>query len=342
MGSIGEADFAGEELATALTRGLVEGEDLSFDQFLETRHLLPRLDWAFYQLWAVLFQPSVSTTEPALPRYTPTNITGAFSLLAPLPMTTHTGYEGYQPPTLESSKISPGSHDISVVYLAQALFGHPSPCFVLFSTNSDAVAAKARTVIAAYFPCRNCFGHAEDWSGDKDHRSLSLIQLLPTFRMLRPGLPTISIPGLIDGKGESLADIVASKGSSNFPYWIGDRENQGAGIRMNPEKKIVTLVSGDKQWIGGEVERDGDGEPSKKNWEITIQDPRMDVLTLDELVDHHCEDERVPADPKELEILRERIIKDLVYEDGRIKFPEYVESVHSSDFDEDGNEIIRR
>lgn len=53
---------------------------------------------------------------------------------------------------------------------------------------------------------------------------------------------------------------------------------QSDSLRIDPEKKTATLASGDGQWYRdlGADENNGSG----KNWEVTVYNPRMDILMV--------------------------------------------------------------
>ncbi|KAM5440500.1 hypothetical protein McanMca71_003985 [Microsporum canis] len=152
--------------------------------------------------------------------------------------------------------------------------------------------------------------------GHQFNSSLLVFQLQPIFRVLRLGKPIISLTNSIKTgeHGISLAEVVACKGSFSFPYWIGHEISQGSSIRIDPNQKTATLVSGKRQ-LNREFNLDeGDG----KDWEVTIQDPKMDILTVNEKDDHLEEIDIPVVTGEELERLRKTIIDVVKYRDERL------------------------
>ncbi|KAF3481829.1 uncharacterized protein GIQ15_04588 [Arthroderma uncinatum] len=91
------------------------------------------------------------------------------------------------------------------------------------------------------------------------------MNVVPNFRLLRSGKPDMSLTDLIKIEGQlSLED--EAFGPFNGPYWIGDEAGQG-GLGVNLEKKIATL-------------RSGENNGSDSSWEVAVQNPRMDIFTV--------------------------------------------------------------
>ncbi|EGD93707.1 hypothetical protein TESG_01242 [Trichophyton tonsurans CBS 112818] len=219
----------------------------------------------------------------------------------------------------ESSRIPlPIPHDTSIVRLAQALFGHLDPQVVLFGNNAKDNTPK--TVIGAYFPCRICSIYDEDTHNFKT--SLVFFQLQPIFRTIQLGKPVISItPSNKTGEKRemiSLAEIVRREGSPEIPYWIGaGTSKEGAGIKVDPEKRTITLVGGDRQWKG-EFNAHRDEDDGSGCWEVTIHDPWMEMYTANEREKHTS---RIPTMVKgeELEKLRKKIVEEVKYKDEKLR-----------------------
>ncbi|OBT83027.1 hypothetical protein VE02_07762 [Pseudogymnoascus sp. 03VT05] len=184
---------------------------------------------------------------------------------------------------LKRAEASPDSQDTSIVRLVQTLSRHPSAYIVLFS--SDAVGTTPKTAIGAYFPGPldvTITGAENEKRETQSNTSHMLFQLLPSFRLLRSGKPDISITDLIktEGQGVSLAEIATNEvlESSNLPYWIGDGTSQRKGLRIDPQKKTAMLASGDGQWYRDL--RADENSQSSKNWEVTAQNPSMDIFMV--------------------------------------------------------------
>ncbi|GBF63690.1 hypothetical protein TMEN_6334 [Trichophyton mentagrophytes] len=285
-------------------------------QYSRVADVLPHFDIKFYQLWAVLFQPTMTSVESRFPRYAPTYIHGAMSLFLPRWGDTHREYCQYgeenDPVIFESSRIPPPiPHDTSIVRLAQALFGHLGPQVVLFGNNAKGNTPK--TVIGAYFPCRICSIYDEDTHNFKT--SLVFFQLQPIFRTIQLGKPVISItPSNKTGEKTemiSLAEIVRREGSPEIPYWIGaGTSKEGAGIKVDPEKRTITLVGGDRQWKG-EFNAHRDEDDGSGCWEVTIHDPWMEMYTANEREKHTS---RIPTKK-----LRKKIVEEVKYKDEKLR-----------------------
>ncbi|EFQ99291.1 hypothetical protein MGYG_02302 [Nannizzia gypsea CBS 118893] len=320
MGEIAETNPEGETLTLSLVNSLIDGEEFPLDQYTRVADILPYLDIKFYQLWAVLFQPSGPSTEPKSPRSAPAYVCGAISLFLPQWGNTHRDLYDYSEESnvilFESSRIPPSvPHDTTMVRLVQALFGHPDPQVVLF--GSEAKGKTPKTVIGAYIPCPICSAYDEDTHRFK--MSLVLFQLQPVFRTIRLGKPVISItPSNKPREKTSLVEMVEREGSPNIPYCIGaGTSNDGASIRVNPEKGTATLVSGGRQWNGdfgnGKAEDD-----QLDSWEVTVHDPWMEMYTANER-ERHCSDKLTMVTGKELEKLRKTIVEEVKYKDEKLR-----------------------
>ncbi|OBT70954.1 hypothetical protein VF21_10226 [Pseudogymnoascus sp. 05NY08] len=293
LGDFVDASPADNELTEALVNSLIgDGSEqtVTSDQLLRAIDIVANLQVRFYQLWAVLFQPSALTAEAKLsraPETMPTHINGAISLFAPQFMTENRYHlrtvQQDSRLALKRAQSSPDSHDTTIVRLVQALSRHPSACIVLFS--SEAVGTTPKIVIGAYFPgsLNVSITRAENEKREtQSNTSHLLFQLQPSFRLLRSGKPNISITDLIktEGQGVSLADIATNEviGSPNLSYWIGDGTSQSEGLRIDPQKKTAMLASSDGQWYRDLMA--DENSQSKKNWEVTAQNPRMDIFMV--------------------------------------------------------------
>lgn len=250
----------------------------------------PNFQLRFYQLWAALFRFSVATADEKLsqaPEATLTYINGAISLFAPQ---IKTGNDYHQRTAqlderiaLEKAQVSLDSQSTTIVRLVQAISHHLSAYVVLFS--SDAVSTTPKAIIGAYFlgPLYVTSTEAENEKCEtRNYTSHLLFQLWPRFCLLQWTNPDVPLTDLINTEGNkvSLAKIATSEDleSLNVPYWIGHPMGQCAGLRIDPEKKTATLAGSDEHWYI-DVSAEGNNGLSK-NWEVTIQNARMDIFTV--------------------------------------------------------------
>ncbi|KAJ9138370.1 hypothetical protein NKR23_g8493 [Pleurostoma richardsiae] len=277
-GSVAEANPADEGLIEALVDSLTQKSEraMTSEHFLEAVNLLPNLQLRYHQLWAVLFQPAGTTGEAESSRASEAalgHITGAISLFVP-----HVEIEdGHQSvhkhdtlATLEEVQALSGPQDMTIFRLARDLSDRHSGYVVLFT--AEAVATTPKATIGAYFPGES--------RGTDAH---ILFQLQPRFRLLRWKRPNLPLSDLIRTERENirLGELVANghPQPSDATYWIGDSAGQGAGIRIDHERKTVTLTSGDGQCYM-------DGQQGVRNWDVTIQSARMDIFKVVGAVDH--------------------------------------------------------
>lgn len=184
--------------------------------------------------------------------------------------------------------------------------------------GSDSKGKIPKTVIGAYFPCPICSAYDENTHHFK--MSLVLFQLQPVFRTIRLGKPVISITpsNELGEKKASLAEIVEREGSPNIPYWIGaGTSKDGASIRVDPEKKTVTLVSGGRQW-NGNFKAGEDYDDESDSWEVTVYDPWMEMYTANERRRHDSGTPTMVED-EELEKLRRNIVEEVKYKDQKLR-----------------------
>ncbi|KAI0013671.1 hypothetical protein F4779DRAFT_347726 [Xylariaceae sp. FL0662B] len=298
FGDITQASPADEGLTEALVSCLAGDKHertITSEQLLGAINLLPNFQLRFHQLWAILFQPSIAAAKAKssyAPEAAPTYISAAISLFAP-----HFETEGGYRQTiskqdtriaLQQAQILPNSQNTTIARLVKGLSHHSSAYVVLFT--SDAIGTAPEAAVGAYFPSPLLVADAEAENRKRETRGNTphlLFQLQPTFRLLRWTKPDVPVVDLIkiDGNKLSLEEIASTEGldSLNVPYWIGDPTGQGTGLGIDPEKKTATLTGGGEERhrdmkVGG---KDGFGE----NWEVTIQNPRMDIFTVTSVVD---------------------------------------------------------
>ncbi|KAK5994865.1 hypothetical protein PT974_03251 [Cladobotryum mycophilum] len=287
-GDFAEANPAAEELAEALTGSLFGNESdqtMAPKQLSEAISLIPNLQLRFYQLWAVLFQPSAATGDISqAPEAAPTHVNGAISLFAPQ-IKTENRYDKRSIQrdariVLEKKQVLPDSSNIAMVGLVQSLSHHSSAYIVLLTGVAAATAQKA--VVGAYFPGLCTDEDNEKYKTGANNRHM-LFQLHPRFRFLPCAGSNVPVSDLVKTEGIQvfLNKIAIDEGSApcNKPYWIRHSNGQGAGLRIDPETKTATLVSGDQRWYG-ELNLDGNNVFAKNYWKVVVQNAQMDIFTV--------------------------------------------------------------
>ncbi len=186
---------------------------------------------------------------------------------------------------LQRAQVSLDSQNTTVSRLVKGLSHNSSAYVVLFT--GDATETTPEAVVGAYFPSPLHLADAEAENKKRETRGNTpylLFQLQPTFHFLRWTEPDAPLVDLIkiDGNKLSLEEIASTEGSGslNVPYWIGDPTGQGTGLGIDPEKKAATVTSGSQEHY-----RDAKVDGFGKNWEVTIQNTRMDIFTVTSVMD---------------------------------------------------------
>ncbi|KAI1738409.1 hypothetical protein F4680DRAFT_426058 [Xylaria scruposa] len=276
FGNLVEAGPRDEDLTESLINALTgddSGQMITFQQLAGAIDLIPNLLWRFQQLWVVLFQPldAIDMTKLQANELGLSNIGGIVSLFVP-PIDVNsdriTSFNQRDTRlTLEAAtQVSSDSLDMSMSRLNGGISDYSSAYVVIFTTDADT----SNTVIGAFFPIPSGTTHM-------------LFQIQPRFRILRWEKAEIPRVDLIKADAKaSLSDITTNEVSGptgNAPYWIGNSLEQGAGLRVDPNKETVTLTN----TIGGcytEKPSVGGKGNTGENWDVTIQQARMHIFTL--------------------------------------------------------------
>ncbi|KAI8629312.1 hypothetical protein F5Y19DRAFT_432162 [Xylariaceae sp. FL1651] len=274
FGDIVEADSEDRGVTNALVEfliGNVSGDNITVQQLSGRVDLLPNFLLRFQQLWAVLFQPAEATKMITLPmdKVGLTSISAAISLFAPH---IEFGNAGHQQTDKQDTRVTieaatqalSTSQDITMVRLTQALSGSLPAYVVLFTTGANTT---PKTIMGGYFPVPS------------EKSSHILFQLQPTLHLLHWAKAKMSLVDLIKVVGEPHSGGTVASEGSNSPYWIGDPLELGVGLRIDPEKRAVTLTNSGRLFYVDEAESSGN-ENSGKSWDVTIQDARMSIFIV--------------------------------------------------------------
>ncbi|KAI0555030.1 hypothetical protein F4679DRAFT_525795 [Xylaria curta] len=276
FGNLVEAEPREEDLTESLVDALTgddSGQMITFQQLTEAIDLIPNLLWRFQQLWAVLFQPSdaIDMTKLQVNEIGLNNIGGIVSLFVPPIDINSAGITSFNQRdtrlTLETAtQVSPDSLDMSMSRLNGGISDYSSAYVVLFTTDADT----SNTVIGAFFPIPSGTTHM-------------LFQIQPSFRILQWAKAEIPRAYLIKADAKaSLSEVTENEVSGptdNAPYWIGNPLEQGAGLRVDPSKEMVTLTN---TVSGCYIEKPSVGRKGNtgENWDVTIQQARMYIFTV--------------------------------------------------------------
>ncbi|PYH98274.1 hypothetical protein BO71DRAFT_316592 [Aspergillus ellipticus CBS 707.79] len=258
-GSFEESTPEKEELANILARSFCLGQDehLAPDSVLQALNILPNLEQWFHQLWATLFQPSMSTEMPGLetepsPDTTMDGILRAVSLFIP-PFQAHkrTDWDRkVKSITFQDcyDSISQGLTDsFDLDHILQQIF-HNDPNdrshLVLFLGNQ--AQDSKRVVVGAFFPSLTLPTWVQTPSAEDkkqpEQRNQSkiappqlLFQLQPSFSLFRwNGENNIPSPRAYDSATVQI----------DRPNCIGDPNRSKVGVEIDPVTKQATFLRG--------------------------------------------------------------------------------------------------
>ncbi|KAK5630168.1 hypothetical protein RRF57_005883 [Xylaria bambusicola] len=196
-------------------------------------------------------------------------ITGVISLFAPY---IELDSAGRQRSNMRKTQITlrpchstaSGSLDATILHQSRTLSNSASAHVVLFTTSADTT---PKTIIGGYFPTST------------ERGAHVLFQLRPVFCLLRSTKPKMSLADLVKTEGKLPSAQIKGSELSSSPCWISDRMAPGAGIRIDPEKRTVTLARG----TGGcytDVQFPNEEGSAGEDGGLTIQDARMDVFVV--------------------------------------------------------------
>jgi len=222
----------------------------------------------------------LSQVPEALPNY----IDGAILLFAPYIKAEHRFHrmtaQSIEQIAIEKAEVCSDPRDLTIGRLVQALSSLASSGYVVLFTG-DATATTPEKIIGAYFPGPL---YAKDGERSFDTRSSSshlLFQLKPEFCLLRCVKHGVPLIDLIQAKeGGSLAHISMTEASEllDVSYRIGEPQEYGSSLSIDPEKKTATLMSRDGKWYEYAGRKRSD--ELDEGWEVIIQNPRMDILMI--------------------------------------------------------------
>ncbi|KAL3418043.1 hypothetical protein PVAG01_11052 [Phlyctema vagabunda] len=235
FGEIVDSSPIVEELAEALVNSLIGNsseEDTASEQIVHAMNLVPNLQLRFYQLWSVLFQPSIANMDKSRP--TSVNCSGAISLFAPqIKMESHYHERGFEQDERFVLQLqAAGSEDIGD-RLAQALLNDSA--FVVLIRGDDPAGSR-RVIFGAYFPSTK--------GGEKSRSDTShlLFQLQPEFRLLEWMKTGVSPAELIQINGHIVS---LGRAVTPSPDSMGEHS---AGLQIDASNNVATLTSGDGKW----------------------------------------------------------------------------------------------
>ncbi|KAI0097683.1 hypothetical protein GGR51DRAFT_540308 [Nemania sp. FL0031] len=273
FGDIVKADCGNQGITAALVDFLASntrGENVTVQHLSEAIDFLPNILLRFQHLWTILFQPTESTTitESPLADVKLAGISGAISLFAPQIELGRGGQRNKQQDTritLEvASQATQHSEETTTLRPAWALLDASSAHVVLFTTG---VNVTPKTIVGGYFP------------SSLEESAHVLFQLQPTFRLLHWAKTKVSLVDLIKTEVKLPTEGTVASAVSNSPYWIGDPMELGTGLRINPEKKTVSLIKG-AEGCYAEVPVSSGKDNTNKRWDVTIQDARLDMFVI--------------------------------------------------------------
>lgn len=181
----------------------------------------------FYQMWAVLFQPSMavdSEARPPDPSRIPSSILGSISLFIPHPVVstlTESRRDDRRIALEDPISLSDEEEGTMAMRVTEALAEDAHPR-VLLVTGIDTATSRP-TVFGAYFPSEST-GNVQ-----------LLFQLRPRFH-----LHNISIAG--DSLSPDPAPGLHVSVDNSIAFCIGQPAGEGNCIRIDPSKRLATMI----------------------------------------------------------------------------------------------------
>jgi hypothetical protein len=216
-----------------------------------------------------LFQPSKAVDpQPHLTAITPPlYIQSALSIFLPLYQSSNRYHQRTvqqdERLVLEVPETSIDPKNITMAQLLLAISHASTGSIVLFTSEKS-----PKVAVGVYFPEPN----TDQEGQNSDQKASFLFQLQPKYRILGGVDGRLTVRGM-ESKSQTLLGMEESEATDNSPYWIGDPNDQGSGLNIDPKNRTVRLVSGDgKRGVENRVD--------EKRWEVVVEEARMDILIV--------------------------------------------------------------